>query len=53
VTGDAGARAVIERDGGRVAVVDVNDALPLDVDTPADLARLDRDRGNAASRSRA
>lgn len=52
VTGDAGARAVIERDGGRVAFVDVNDALPLDVDTPADLARLDRDRVNAASRSR-
>lgn len=41
--GDRGARAVVERDPGRVAVVDVPDAAPGDVDTPGDLARLRRE----------
>lgn len=49
VTGDAGARGVIDRDPGRVAYVDVNAPMPLDVDTPVDLARLDRDRIGGAS----
>ena len=52
VAGDAGARGVIDREFARVAYVDVNAPMPADVDTPADLARLDRDRGRAASGSR-
>jgi len=49
VTGDAGARGVIEREPARVAYVDVNAPMPADVDTPADLAHLDRDRAGATS----
>lgn len=44
LTGDSGARAVVERDPGRVAVLALEESRPIDVDTPADLARL-RDRG--------
>lgn len=42
LSGDRGARAVVDRDPGRVAVVELNEAQPIDVDTPADLARLAR-----------
>jgi molybdenum cofactor cytidylyltransferase len=38
--GDRGARAVIERDPSRVAVVEVDQPMPQDVDTPEDYARL-------------
>ena len=38
--GDRGARAVVERDPRRVATVAVDEPPPVDVDTPADLARL-------------
>lgn len=38
VSGDSGARGVIERDLSRVAYVDVDVAAPPDVDTTADLA---------------
>lgn len=44
LSGDRGARAVVERDPGRVAVVEMNETQPIDVDTPADLARLARQR---------
>jgi molybdenum cofactor cytidylyltransferase len=40
LAGDRGARAVIERDPARVAVVEVDHAMPLDLDTPEDYARL-------------
>jgi molybdenum cofactor cytidylyltransferase len=40
LSGDRGARAVVNREAGRVAVVEMNEAQPIDVDTPADLARL-------------
>jgi molybdenum cofactor cytidylyltransferase len=40
VAGDAGARAVVLRDPGRVALVPVDEDMPADVDTPADYARL-------------
>jgi molybdenum cofactor cytidylyltransferase len=40
LSGDRGARAVVERDPGRVAVVEMNETQPIDVDTPADLARV-------------
>ena len=40
LSGDRGARAVIERDPGRVAIVDIADPMPEDVDTPEDYARL-------------
>ena len=40
VAGDRGARSVVERDGARVAVVPVDAAMPEDVDTPEDYARL-------------
>jgi len=53
VTGDTGARGVIDREAARVAYVDVNAPMPADVDTPADLARLERDRARAAGASRA
>ena len=39
-SGDHGARAVIDRDPSRVAYVEMGEPPPLDVDTPADLARL-------------
>ncbi|HEY4132206.1 MAG TPA: nucleotidyltransferase family protein [Gemmatimonadaceae bacterium] len=38
--GDAGARLLIERSPGRVAYVDVDAAMPRDVDTPEDLEQL-------------
>jgi len=44
--GDRGARAVIERDPSRVAIVEVDAPPPGDVDTPEDLARLRRARQN-------
>jgi len=40
VAGDRGARAVVERDGERVALVEVDAEMPDDVDTPEDYARL-------------
>jgi molybdenum cofactor cytidylyltransferase len=41
LSGDVGARALMERDATRVAFVDVDADAPLDVDTPDDLAALD------------
>jgi molybdenum cofactor cytidylyltransferase len=41
LSGDRGARSVVDRDPTRVATVELEDA-PVDVDTPADLARLRR-----------
>ncbi len=38
--GDRGARSVVERDAGRVALVDVDRLMPEDIDTPEDYARL-------------
>jgi molybdenum cofactor cytidylyltransferase len=38
--GDAGARTVVETRPERVATVEVDTAMPTDVDTPEDLARL-------------
>lgn len=38
--GDVGAREVIRRDPARVALVEIADSLPVDVDTPDDLRRL-------------
>jgi molybdenum cofactor cytidylyltransferase len=40
VEGDAGARAVIERDHHRVAFIEWEGAVPKDVDTPDDLRNL-------------
>jgi molybdenum cofactor cytidylyltransferase len=40
VSGDRGARAVIDRDPARVVDIDVSTPMPLDVDTPADLAAI-------------
>lgn len=37
LTGDRGARSVVERDPSRVAYVDFDFPMPHDVDTPADL----------------
>lgn len=42
LSGDAGARSIIERDVSRVTLVDVACAMPDDVDTLADLERLRR-----------
>jgi molybdenum cofactor cytidylyltransferase len=44
LVGDRGARAVIERDPSRVAVVDFDTPMPADIDTPEDYERL-RGRG--------
>jgi molybdenum cofactor cytidylyltransferase len=38
LSGDRGARSIVERDPGRVRYVDYDHAPPLDVDTVADLA---------------
>jgi molybdenum cofactor cytidylyltransferase len=38
--GDAGARAVVRKDPGRVAQLAVDADMPVDVDTPEDYARL-------------
>ena len=40
VSGDQGARAVVARDPGRVALLELDEPMPPDVDTPEDLARL-------------
>ncbi|HET7584419.1 MAG TPA: nucleotidyltransferase family protein [Gemmatimonadaceae bacterium] len=40
LTGDRGARAVLERDPARVAAVAIDQEMPGDVDVPADLTRL-------------
>jgi len=45
LTGDSGARAVIEKDASRVAWVDFDESMPADVDTPEDYDRVrSRDR---------
>ena len=38
--GDRGARAVVERDLSRLAVVEIASPMPRDIDTPEDYARL-------------
>jgi molybdenum cofactor cytidylyltransferase len=40
VSGDQGARSVVERDASRVALVDFDLPMPQDVDTPEDYRRL-------------
>lgn len=40
LTGDRGARTVVERNASRVAVLEIDSPPPIDVDTPADLARV-------------
>ena len=43
VTGDRGARAVVERDPARVCYVDFDRPAPRDVDTPDDVSALSAD----------
>lgn len=45
LSGDQGARAVVERDPDRVALVDFDFPMPQDLDTPEDYERL-RSQGN-------
>jgi molybdenum cofactor cytidylyltransferase len=45
ISGDQGARSVVERDPGRVGLVDLDLPMPQDLDTPADYDRL-RTPGN-------
>jgi len=45
ISGDQGARSVVERDPGRVALVDLDLPMPQDLDTPEDYDRL-RTPGN-------
>jgi molybdenum cofactor cytidylyltransferase len=45
VSGDRGARAVVDRDGARVALVDFDRPMPRDLDTPQDYEGL-RPAGN-------
>ena len=40
LAGDRGARGVVERDPGRLAVVEVASPMPRDLDTPEDYERL-------------
>jgi molybdenum cofactor cytidylyltransferase len=40
ISGDQGARAVVERDPERVALVEIDLPMPLDVDTPEDYGRF-------------
>jgi molybdenum cofactor cytidylyltransferase len=40
LTGDEGARRVVDRDTGRLVFVEIGDQRPIDVDTREDLARL-------------
>ena len=40
LSGDRGARSVVEKDPSRLAVVDVAAPMPSDLDTPEDYARL-------------
>ena len=42
ISGDQGARAVLERDPSRVTLVDVDLPMPQDLDTPEDYAKLRR-----------
>ena len=42
LTGDRGARSVTDRDESRLALVELDLPKPVDVDTPADLARVRR-----------
>ena len=42
ISGDQGARAVLERDPSRVTLVDVDLHMPQDLDTPEDYAKLRR-----------
>jgi molybdenum cofactor cytidylyltransferase len=42
LSGDHGARAIIDRDPGRVALVPFDFSMPLDLDTPEDYERLRR-----------
>jgi molybdenum cofactor cytidylyltransferase len=44
LTGDRGARAIIERHIDRVRVVAMEGPVPRDIDTPADLEAIDDDR---------
>lgn len=43
LTGDRGARSVVERDPRRVELLEMNEPHPVDVDTPEDLARVRSD----------
>lgn len=49
LSGDQGARAVTDRDLGRVAFVELREPKPIDIDTPADLSHLRSGRPKAAS----
>lgn len=40
LSGDTGARSVVEAEATRVAFVEMGLVMPIDIDTPADLARL-------------
>ena len=42
ISGDQGARSILERDPSRVTLVDVDRPMPQDLDTPEDYARLRR-----------
>lgn len=44
LTGDRGARDVVDRDPQRVAFLELDAAKPIDIDRPEDLARLVRQR---------
>jgi molybdenum cofactor cytidylyltransferase len=50
--GDQGARDVVERDATRVALVEFDEPGTIDVDTPEDLARLERAAHFTAPHSR-
>lgn len=43
ITGDRGARSVVERDPARVFYVELDRAAPRDVDTPGDMSALSAD----------
>lgn len=40
LTGDRGARSVVDREPDRLALLEMDEPHPIDVDTPADLARV-------------
>jgi molybdenum cofactor cytidylyltransferase len=44
LSGDRGARTVADQNAARLTLVEMNEAHPLDVDTPDDLARIRRTR---------
>jgi molybdenum cofactor cytidylyltransferase len=52
ISGDTGARSIIERDPARVSFVDVAAPMPPDVDTQADLSRLRASRLESTRRDR-